>query len=448
MKIIVLGGGPAGEAAAKFATKQKAEVFLIEKEYLGGLCLNRGCIPTKALLSSSKKLFDLRRTSILKNLSESEKNDFWKKMKNDKDEIVSNLRQNLEKVFKMHGIKVIYGEGTFVSPKQILVSTSTGQETLSFDKAIIATGSSPIFPPPLDSLKSELLNSDKSLVLKNIPESMIIVGGGAIGCEFACLFHEMGTKIIIVEKTSTLIPGEDEQVTKTLRNSFEKRGIEILDSVTIQQLHKADKKWHVTLSNQSKISAEEILVCVGRKPNFDVLNLEKANVQFSPRGIEVDSQLQTSNPNIYAVGDVNGLSLLAHAGAAQGEIAASNALGFRKTYDNNLVPRCLYARPEVAFVGLSKSQTQDQKIQVKTQRFFFAASGRALTEREPEGFIQIVSDSVSGRILGAQIIGLHATEIIHIISVAIKKNMTREELREVIFAHPTLSEGIREVLDK
>jgi dihydrolipoamide dehydrogenase len=284
--------------------------------------------------------------------------------------------------------------------------------------------------------------------MEKIPESMAIVGGGAVGSEFACLFHELGTEVTVIEKTGGLLPGEDRQIVTAIRKSFEKRGIRVYDSATVSRMDRKNDRWEATLSNQVRITAESVLVCAGRRPNCDSLDLEKAGIRHSRHGIEVDSSLRTSNPDVYGAGDVTGLSLLAHAGSIQGEIASANALGENEIYDGNLVPRCLYTWPEVASVGMWAHQADAKGIEAKSQRFFFEGSGRAMAEGETEGFIQVVSDKKTDEILGAQIIGPHATEMIHIISVALKGRMTRRKFREVIFAHPTFSEGIRAALER
>lgn len=497
LKLVVIGGGPAGESAARFASKQKAKVLLIEKENLGGLCLNHGCIPSKALLSSAKKLHDLKTSEILMDFFKPNKsfsaNHLWEKIQEQKRTIVDHLKKSLTQVIQSSGIETIFGEAKFLSPHQLQIflnsSSAAKQERIeSFDKCIIASGSAVVFPPPLDQHKDQILDSDRILDLKQIPESLLVVGGGAVGCEFACLLHEMGSKVTIVEKTETLLPGEDAQVSNHLRHSFEKRGIRIFSSTTITALTPVNSggaalkrsssrsaaergsspsgdcaipkeegisegasfrtKWEVTLSNGKKIEAAQVLACVGRKPHCGSLDLEKAGVRYSHTGIQVDEFLASSNPHIYAVGDVNGFSLLAHAGSRQGEIAAANALGAKKIYNGQLVPRCLYTWPEVASVGLWKYEADAQGREVKARRFFFTASGKALAEGDSEGFIQILCDLKSERILGAQIIGPHATEMIHIFSLALQKQMTRQDLTEIIFAHPTLAEGIRSALDR
>lgn len=452
MHLVIIGAGPAGEAAARYAVKQKLKVTLIEKDYMGGLCLNWGCIPTKTLLSSAKKLYDLNHIPLLKmaakNVEISLNNELWQEMKNEKNRVIQKIRSDLEKFFKTAGIEVVKGEAKFSSKNEILVKMEHEDKIVPFDKALIATGSKPMFFPPFDLLQNDLLENKKTLDLEKIPESMAIIGAGSIGCEFACLFNALGTKNFLIEKMNQILPGEDFQISNVLRKSFEKRGVEIFDSVTTEKISREQGEWKLVLSNQKELSVKEVLVAVGRKADFESLDLSKAGVEYSDRAIKIDSFLKTSNPDIYAAGDVTGLSLLAHAGTVQGEISIQNALGANKTFDKSSVPRCLYTWPETASVGMSKSEAESKGISVKSQRFFFEASGRALSEKSSEGFIQILSETNSGKIIGAQMIGSYATEIIHIISTALKKEMSREELREIIFAHPTFSEGIKLALER
>lgn len=452
MNLVVIGAGPAGEAAAKTAACKGAAVTLVEKEFVGGVCLNWGCIPSKALLSFGKKIRDLKKIPGIKSPfrpdNAADRNSIWTEMRKEKDRVIQTLRSDDEKSIRLSGAKILTGEARFSSSKTLEVSSKDGKQTLSFDKAIVAVGSVPVFPPPLDDQKKAILDSDRIFDVETLPESIAIVGGGAVGCEFACLFHELGCKVTLIEKTSNLLPGEDPQIVSALRKSFEARGIAALDSVTVEKMEKKDGLWSLDLTGGKKLEAQEILACVGRRARADGIDPDKAGIRHSKKGIEVDANLRTSNPDVYAVGDVNGLSLLAHAGAVQGEIAAGNSLGENRAYDGSLIPRCLYTWPEVASVGQWNHQAQEKGIETKAQRFFFQASGRALAENDPEGFVQIISDKGSGLILGGQIIGPHATELIHVIAVALKSKMTRADLKEVIFAHPTFSEGIKAALDR
>lgn len=417
---------------------------LVEKDHAGGVCLNRGCIPSKTLLSIGKKYYELKNSAAFSSAAaQVSAQSVWDEMKREKNRVIQQLRGDLEKSLKLSGVKIVQGEAKFSSQKSFQIRAAGGNSEAIFDKAIVAVGSAPFFPPPTNQFLDQVLDSDRIFEIERVPKSIAIVGGGAVGCEFACLFNALGTEVSIIEKTGGLIPGEDAMVVQALRKSYEARGIKVIDSVTITQLNFLNGGWDIALSTDTRLKAEQLLVCAGRRPDFKNIEPEKAGIKLNARGIETSNQLQSSNPDVYFAGDVTGLSLLAHAGAVQGECAAKNALGGSQAYDGSLVPRCLYSWPEVASVGAWKEQAEASGIPVKGQRFFFQASGRALADHQTEGFIQILSHKETDKIIGAQIIGPSATEIIHIAALAIHKQMTRAELAEVIFAHPTFSEGIR-----
>ncbi|MBL0059257.1 MAG: dihydrolipoyl dehydrogenase [Elusimicrobia bacterium] len=442
--IVVIGGGPGGEAAAKRAAALGAEVVLVERANLGGLCLNWGCIPSKVLLEGGRLFHRLRASSSLDGVSSVSLS--WEKLQEKKRSIVGNLRSSLEQRLAQLKVRVVRGDARFQNERSLVVTGPEGSRELSFDAAVIATGSRPFFPPPFDRLTDQILDSDRVLSLPRVPQSLVVVGGGAVGLEFACLFQELGTRVTVVEKMAQILPGEEASVARLLRQSFEKRGMAVLTERTVATAEKAPDGWRLTLSGGETLSAEQVLVCVGRRPGLEGLGLEAAGVAVEGGRIAVNEFLQTSQPRLYAVGDVNGLSLLAHAAGAQGAAAVGHVFGEGGSYDPALVPRCLYTWPEVASVGEWSHSAQAKGLDLKAQRFFFQGSAKALADEDTEGLIQILSEKKTGRLLGAQIIGPHATELIHIFSVALKASMTVKDLHGVIFAHPTLAEGVREAL--
>lgn len=440
-RIAVIGAGPGGEAAAKRAAAQGAQVTLIEKADLGGVCLNRGCIPSKILLETGRALSLVRGAGAA---LEGAPVLHWDELQKKKSAIVSSLRASLEQHLKKLNVTVLKGEARFKDAHTLVV----GKDEVPFDAAIVAAGSEPFFPEPFPALRDGILDSDRALALPRVPKSILVVGGGAVGCEFACLFLELGSRVTLLEKTEGLLPGEDPAVVRVLKTAFEKRGMKILTNATVERLAHDAARWTSHLSTGEDLETEEVLVCVGRRPKADKLGLDAAGVAVEKGRISVNGHLQTNVPHIYAVGDVNGLSLLAHAAAAQADAAVEHIFGGTPAYDNNLVPRCLYTWPEVASVGHWTHSAQEKGIETKAQRFFFQGSPKALASGEGEGFIQVVSDKASGKLLGAQIVGPHATELIHVFAVALKAGLTAAALREVVFAHPTLSEGIREALSR
>lgn len=435
--IVIIGAGPAGEAAASALRRldKTCTVTLIEKDRAGGLCLNRGCIPSKSLLEQVHRI-------IQKNQSIS-----WPDLQKHKTEVVTGIRTALEGRLKREGVQWLQGSAHFTGLNSIEVATSKGSQSISFDKAILATGTDIYFPAPLDQHQADLLTSDTILEITQTPKSILIVGGGAVGCEFACLLNAAGSAVTILEMKDGLLPGEDPAVASLLQQNFEARGIKVITGTVVEKLDKTTGGWNVKLKNGESLNVEKVLACVGRLPRTQDLALDKANVKSEKTRIIVNDKLQTSNPSIFAIGDIAG-TRLAHHAAAQGEVAAANALGKNESCDDRFVPRCLYSWPEVASVGAWKYQLEEQGKPVKTTRSFFKGSSKALAAGEPEGFVQIVSEPETGKILGAQIIGSHATELIHIFSVALKANMTVKDLASVMFAHPTLAELVKEAARK
>jgi dihydrolipoamide dehydrogenase len=444
--VVVIGAGPGGEAAAKRLAEAGAQVTLVERAALGGLCLNWGCIPTKILLEGGRLYHHARTSSVLERASSIGLN--WEKLQTKKRSVVDLFRKALDQRLSQLRVRVVRGTARFSTDRSLALTGLDGDETLPFDAAVIATGSTPFFPPPFTELTDAILTSDRVLGVERIPGSLVVVGGGAVGLEFACLFQEAGSAVTVVEKMPQILPGEEAAVSRLLQKSFEKRGMKIAMDRTVEKAEKNGNGWRLALSNGEILSAEQVLVCVGRRPMTEGLGLESAGVHVDGGRVSVNQYLQTSRPHIYAVGDVNGLSLLAHAASAQGGVAAGHLLGEKEAYDPALIPRCLYTWPEVASVGEWTHSAALKNMEVKSQRFFFQGSPKAMASDETEGFMQILSDKQDGRLLGAQIIGPHATELIHIFSVALSAKQTADQLRRLIFAHPTLAEGIREALSR
>ncbi len=441
-QVLVIGAGPGGEAAAKRAAARGAQVTLVEKRELGGLCLNWGCIPSKTLLEGGRLLHRARASSSLEAKEALRLN--WATLQKKKEAVVTGLRNGLTQHLQRIGVRVIKGEARFAGPNKVSVN---GDE-VAFDAAVVAAGSKPFFPPPFDGMMDRLTDSDRALSLPAVPARLLVVGGGAIGCEFACLFHELGAKVVLVEKTDGLLPGEDPAVARVLQTSFEKRGIRVLTGTVVNALAGKPGAWSSALSNGEAVETDDVLVCVGRRPSAEGLHPEAAGVKTDKGRITVDAHLRTSAPHVYAVGDVNGLSLLAHAASAQAEVAVDHLFGEPRPYRNDWVPRCLYTWPEVASVGEWSHSAEAKGIETKSRRFFFQGSAKAMALEETEGFIQVISSKGDERLLGAQVVGPHATDLIHVFSVALAAGMTVDGLRRVIFAHPTLSEGVREALSR
>ncbi len=420
MNIVIIGGGPAGLAAAYKGARLGVEVTLIENSLLGGTCLNVGCIPTKSLLNSAKVVHKLKKAEELGIKVKDFQIDFPRMMKR-KEEVVNTLKKGIQTSLKALKVNLIQGTARFISKDKVVVEAE-GKETkeISFDKVAIATGSVPIRLPGIDYSHPGVLTSKQALSLKRIPSKLLIVGGGTIGCEFACLFHALGTEVILVEKMPQLLPGQDKILSNYLERSFKGRGIVIRTGTTVSGIGmESDEALGVHLSNNEEFFVEKMLICTGRQPNIQSLNPSVLNIKMEEESISVNEKMETSVSNIYAAGDVTGKMLLAHVATAQGEVAAENATGGNRKMEYDIVPLLVYTWPEVASVGLDNEEARERGYRVKVSRYHFLSSSRAQTSGETEGFIQIVCEEGSGKLLGAQIIGDEATEVIHEQALAI-----------------------------
>lgn len=443
--ITVIGGGPGGYTAAIRAAQLGASVCLIEKGRVGGTCLNRGCIPTKSLLCSTEVLAHTKKAAeygvevdnVSGNLA---------KMVERKNQIIKKLVDGVEHLLNANKVRLIKGSGTILSPNQVKTTLKEGgEETIDTKSIIIATGSEPAMIPAFGIDKKRVVTSTEALNITEIPSSMIVVGGGVIGCEFSCIFSELGTKITILELMPSILPLEDRAIAQRLAASLKRRGIKIKTKVKITGIKKTDTSVTAVLESGDEISADMALVSIGRSLNTEGLGLENAGVEQGKRGeILVNDKMETNVKGIYAVGDVVGKIMLAHVASTQGTIAAANALGDYLSMDYDVVPSCIFTSPEIGTVGLTADKAKEAGYEVKLGNFSFMALGKALAMGESEGNVRIVADAKTDRILGAQIIGPHATDLVAEMALAIKNKLTAKQVGETIHAHPTLAEALHE----
>ncbi len=451
-KVIVIGSGPGGYPAALRLKELGAEVSIVESSDFGGTCLNRGCIPSKAFLDTAHRAHAFEGLRGL--LKEGAGADFsadmldWEKVKARRAGVVLKLRSSLEKLFQARKIPVIRGRAAFAGPGEMEVTGPAGPSRLPFDAAILAAGTRPSFPPPFRDFREELTDSDRIFDLPRLPKSLLIVGGGVIGLEFACFFSGIGVKVELLELLPDILAGEDPQVTRALRSSFEKRGVKFHLGKKTSAIKPGPGLKIVELEDGTKLEAEEILVGAGRAADLTGMGLEAIGLVWDRKGVKVDDRMRTAVPGIYAVGDVNGISLLAHSATRQGEIAAENIMGGDRAFDDSIVPKCVYAWPEVGSVGLNKAQAEAKGLTVRTARAFHLGIGRAVAADETEGFVQLVFDAADDAVIGAQIVGGPATELIHVLALAVKLRLKKKDLKELIYAHPTMAEAIHEALQK
>ncbi len=437
-RVVVLGGGPAGDVAALRAAQLGADVTMVERAELGGTCLNWGCIPTKALLATADLLRRVRRADEFGLVVPEVSFDFPKMMSR-KQDVVLKMRAGVEGAAKRKGVTVVRGEGR-VDGDAVVVDG----ERYAYDHLVVCVGTEPSGLPGYDMDHPAVLTSNDILVLETVPESMIVVGGGVIGCEFASLFAALDTKITIVEILPRLLAGIDNRTASQFQKLMEKEGVAVHLGRQATVSEYRDDGVTVTLDDGTEISAEKLLVSVGRRSQAAGIGLEELGVEITDRGIVVvDDYLRTANPKIWAVGDCIGGLQLAHLASAEGGRAVENALtGQLIPMDRTVVPSCIYTHPEIATVGLNADAAKEAGFDVKLGQARFLGSGKALGEGEPDGYAQLVTDAGTGLLLGATIMGVHAVEMIHEIGVAISDGLTVSELGEVIHAHPTVSEMV------
>ncbi len=454
--VIILGGGPAGYVCALRCAQLGLTAAVIEREKLGGTCVVWGCIPAKALLASANMANQLKHAAQHGVTVGEVSLDFGVAMKRSRGVSEQNSK-GVEFLFKKNKIAWIKGEGTVEKGKKVTVTLADGtKETHEAKKAVVISTGSRVKGLPQAGLeldKQVVISSDEALVLEKAPKSMVIVGAGAVGCEFADVFNAFGTQVTLVEVAPTILPIEDADSSAELAKAFKKRKIEILTGakITSVKVSKTGATMVVEVGGKAQtLEVDKILVAAGRAPNVEKIGLETVGIAKSDRGfIKINEKFETNVPGYYAIGDVAGNQMLAHKGSREGHVLA-DLLGGQHAHLVNYanIPSCTYCHPEVASVGLTEQQCKDRKLEYKVGKFPFSANGRARTSGETDGFVKIIRDAKYGEILGAHIVGANATEIIHELVVARENEFTVEEIDLAVHAHPTLSEAIGEaVLD-
>ena len=441
--ITVIGAGPGGYVAAIKAAQLGKKVAIIEKKSHGGTCLNRGCIPTKALVASADAYQRVNEAEEF-GVSAKKVSFDWEKIADRKDGIVKKLRNGIGALLKSNKIEIIKGEAKFISRNEIEITSGQINETIKSDKIILATGSEPAKPGffPFDGKK--VLDSTDLLKITKLPKSIIIVGGGVIGCEFANILNTFGVKVTVVEMLDRLLPLGDKDISAAVTKKFKNIGIDVKTGVAIENVKITANGVGGKIEGKP-VSAEMMLVGVGRALNTKNIGLDKAGVKLDDKGaVVVNERMQTSVANIYAIGDITNKLQLAHVASAQGIVAAINASGGMEKMDYRVVPNCIFTIPEIGSVGMTEAEAKESAGEIKVGKFYYAGLGKALAAGEPEGFYKIISDAKTDEILGAHVYGAHATDIIAEAAVAMKLESTIEELGKTIHAHPTLAEGVME----
>jgi dihydrolipoamide dehydrogenase len=450
--VIFIGGGPAGYVGAIRAAQLGLNTAVVEREGLGGTCVIWGCIPAKALLEASYIAEKMKKAPEFGVTPGEVKLDFGVAMKRSRAVSTQNSK-GVEFLFKKHKITWIKGTAKLTGKNSVSVKTADGKEEKHDARkaVVISTGSRVKGLPQigLEVNKKTVITSDDALILEKAPKSIVIVGAGAVGCEFADVFNAFGSQVTLVEVMPNILPVEDADCSKEVERAFKKRKIDVLTGAKISNVKVAKDSVSMTIEaggEKKEVKADVVLVAAGRAPNIEEIGLKELGVQLTDRGfIKISETMETSVKGLYAIGDVAGPPMLAHKGEREGVIVAEVIAGKHPhLFDYTNVPGATYCHPEVASVGLTEQQCKDKKLDYKVGRFNFAASGRARTSGETEGFVKVIRGAKYGEILGAHIVGSHATELIHELIVARTNEYTVEEVDLAIHAHPTLSEAIAE----
>lgn len=442
-RVIIIGGGPGGYVAAIRAAQLGAKSVLIEKEKIGGTCLNRGCIPTKALLHDAGMLRSLKESPVFQALP-LDASGLLKSMVERKKKVVEDLVKGVEILLESHRITVKKGRGDLLSPNQvILLNGEEGKEILDADAVILAPGSVSKSLPHIALDREKVITSDEALEITEIPEEMVIIGGGYIGVEFATLFNLLGSKVTIVEILENILPGLEGELVRNLRRFLEKDGIRILTQSSVEEVRYNEDELKLRVKTPQgilMIDAEKLLMAVGREPRLG-LGFSKAGIDTSPKGIKVNPHMETTCPNIYAIGDATGGVMLAHVAMEQGVLAAENAMGMAREMKDKPVPLCIFTHPEVASIGLTEKEAK-AKGEIKIGRFPFRSNPKAVISGETDGLIKVIASRENDTLLGVHIIGSEASVLISIASTMIGGKL--KEFASLIQAHPTIPEALKE----
>jgi len=448
--VVVLGAGPAGYVSAIRLAQLGKKVTVVDRAELGGVCLNRGCIPSKALIYAGGLYEKLAHSSDI-GIEVTGAKVNMPKLVAWKETVVKKLTSGVGGLLKANGCTVIAGDAKFTSPKTLEVKTAEGVKTLSFNACVIATGSRPAALPGFTVDNQAILDSTSALNQQSIPKSMLCIGGGYIGLELGTFYSKVGTKVTVMEAGPGLLGGVDPELAKVVEKKLKAKGVEVHIGAKVKGCKTVKGGAEVTweLNGKTQTTAfEKVLVTIGRTPNSESIGLEKAGVKLDSKGfILVDAQRRTNVAGIYAIGDIAGQPLLAHKGSKEGIVAAEAIAGKKVAYDVLAMPAVIFTDPEIATVGLTEAEARAKGFDVRVGSFPFAANGRALSVTETDGFVKMVGDGKTGRLLGVHIVGVEASNLIAEAALAIEMGATIEDLALTVHAHPTLPETLMEAAE-
>ena len=448
MKIVVIGGGPGGYVAAIRAAQLGAEVTLVEKNAMGGTCLNVGCIPTKALIHSADLYHEIKKDAAKNGIVVGDVSIDFAAMQKKKQSVVKQLVGGVGGLMSANGITVVKGTAKFKSPTEIEVETAEGAKTLGFDKALIASGSVPsVVPIPGHDLDG-VVDSTGALNFEEIPQSLCIIGGGVIGIEMAHVYQRLGTKVTVVEMLPDILINLDSDITAVIKKLMKKNKVDILLETKVNAIEKAENGLAVRVTaadgTEKAIEAEKVLMCVGRRPATEELGLGEIGIATERNRILVDETYKTNVENIYAIGDCIGGIMLAHVASAEGIAAVEGMLGHKPNICFDAVPSCVYTSPEMSGVGLTEKEAVQKGVEYETGIFPLIGNGKSLIMGETSGLVKIIADKKTGEVLGMHMCGPNATELIVEGALAITKKATAEDILATIHAHPSVGESIQE----
>jgi len=442
--VVVIGSGPGGARAARRCAQKGAKVALIEKEYVGGICLNWGCIPSKVLLASAHLLLSAKEAGELGIKIPSVELD-WPKIQQRTKQIVENLRKGMTQTLKNNKVAIIEGTAFAESPNKVIVLHEKEKLELETDKLIIATGSKTIQIPAFAFDGETIISSKEALFLDEVPKAMAIIGGGFIGCEIGCAYAAAGSKVTIIEALDRLLPREDAWVGRLLAREFKKLNIDVLTGQKVTGVEKTNTAAKVRLENGSAVEARKVLVAVGRKASCDKQTVETLGLEMEGEVIKVNSKFETNVPGVYALGDVIGTTYLAHGATSEAEVAAINVTGgARQMYDYALIPRVIFTFPEVAAVGKTEEECKAEGLDIAVGRAFFRADGRSVAHNELAGEVRAIRDKKTDKILGITMAGARVAELAVLARALIG---TQEKISDICFPHPTVSEVVGEAIE-
>ncbi|MBS3905544.1 MAG: dihydrolipoyl dehydrogenase [Syntrophaceae bacterium] len=440
-RIVIIGGGPGGYVAAIRAAQLGAKPILIEKDRIGGTCLNRGCIPTKALLHDAGTLCSLRSSPVFQTLSV-DGSGLLESMMERKKEVVEGLVKGVEILLESHQVTIKHGRADLLNPNQVVLLNGE-KEIIDADTIILAPGSKSKGLPNITPDGERIITSDEALEMAKVPRDLVIIGGGYIGVEFATLFNTLGSRVTIVEILENILPGLEGELVRNLRRFMERDGIRILTQSSVEEIQYGENELRFTvktLQGIQEIIAEKLLMAVGRGPSLD-LSFPRAGVEISPRGIKVNRRMETTAPGIYAIGDAIEGIMLAHVAMEHGIVAAENAMGLDREWNPLFIPLCIFTHPEVASIGLTEKEAK-AKGEIKIGRFPFRSNPKAVISGETDGLIKVIVSRENDTIVGVHIIGPEASVLLSISSTMIGGKL--KEFARFIQAHPTIPEALKE----